>query len=301
LFTMTQVLFLQSVGVLRGTGAAWKGGPPGRVGEQSSISLGCTAAERTSVFAGTHHPSRGDAGVGGLSDGAPRVRAKRFIRCGHNAQEVPPPVAALARRMGCAVPGSRRGFARPNDGANLHSTGSGPRGDASSEAPLRGSSAPLVPARGRTKAKAGRGSLLFFAERGHEAARGRCPCLVVSAEVGRTPSGSKKRATGSELVESQVEPKERVNGSLTGDVTRTRKRSGAPPARRGRSSGERRSSSRERRASEGGYVGSFALRRGRVVRSIYRWKTSRVGKAHAFHEAPAEPVLAASGPTLGAR
>jgi len=151
---------LQSVGVLRGTGAAWKGDPPGRVGEQSSISLGCTAAERTSVFVGTHHPSRGDAGVGGLSDGAPRVRAKRFIRCGHNAREVPPPVAAPARRMGCAVPGSRRGFARPNDGANLHSTGSGPRGDVSSEAPLRGSSAPFVPARGRTKAKAGRGSHL---------------------------------------------------------------------------------------------------------------------------------------------
>jgi len=30
-------------------------------------------------------------------------------------------------------------------------------------------------------------------------------------------------------------------------------------------------------------------------------KVSWVGKAHAFHEAPAEPVLAASSPALGAR
>jgi len=160
---------------------------------------------------------------------------------------------------------------------------------------------PVRPRKGADEGEGRERKSSLFAERGHEAARGRCPCLVVIAEVGRTPSGSKKRATGSELVESQVEPKEHVNGSLTGDVTRTRKRSGVPPAKGGRSSGERRSSSRERRASEGGYVGSFAFRRGRVARSIYRWKTSRVGKAHAFHEAPAEPVLAASGSRLGAR
>jgi len=39
------------------------------------------------------------------------------------------------------------------------------------------------------------------------------------AEVGSTPSGSKKRATGAELVESQVGTQERVNGSLTGGVS----------------------------------------------------------------------------------
>jgi len=44
---------------------------------------------------------------------------------------------------------------------------------------LRGSSARAVPARGRTKAKAERGSSPRFAERGIEAARGRCPCIVV--------------------------------------------------------------------------------------------------------------------------
>jgi len=36
-------------------------------GERSSGSYECIAAERTSVFVGTHHPSRGDAGTGGLA------------------------------------------------------------------------------------------------------------------------------------------------------------------------------------------------------------------------------------------
>jgi len=92
-----------------------------------------------------------------------------------------------------------------------------------------------------------------------------------------------------------------VNGSLTGEIARTRKRARLSQAKGGWSSEERRSSSRERRVFEGGYAGSFVLRRERAARSDYRRKTSRIGKAHAFHEAPAEPVLAASGPTLGAR
>jgi len=36
------------------------------------------------------------------------------------------------------------------------------------------------------------------------------------AEIGSTPSGSKKRATGAGLVESHVGAQERVNGSLAG-------------------------------------------------------------------------------------
>jgi len=70
--------------------------------------------------------------------------------------------------------GSRRGFARRNGSANLHSSWSGPRkaclfgGSA-----LRGSSARAVPARGQTKAKAGKGSSPLPAARGTEAARGR--------------------------------------------------------------------------------------------------------------------------------
>jgi len=43
-----------------------------------------------------------------------------------------------------------------------------------------------------------------------------------------------------------------------------------------------------------GSVVSFVLRRERGARGICRWKAPWVGEAHAFHEAPAEPVLAAS-------
>jgi len=41
------------------------------------------------------------------------------------------------------------------------------------------------------------------------------------------------------------------------------------------------------------------LRRGRVARSSYWRKASRIGEAHAFHEASAEPVSAASEPQRG--
>jgi len=75
------------------------------------------------------------------------------------------------------------------------------RSHASSEARLRGSSARAVPERGRTKAKAlGRSSR-------PSAARGAMQLVVVPvrrriAEVGRTPSGSEKRAIGTGRVES---------------------------------------------------------------------------------------------------
>jgi len=41
------------------------------------------------------------------------------------------------------------------------------------------------------------------------------------------------------------------------------------------------------------------LRRGRDARRDYRRKAPWIGKAHAFHEAPAEPVLAAFEPPSG--
>jgi len=46
-------------------------------------------------------------------------------------------------------------------------------------------------------------------------------------------------------------------------------------------------------------VGSSAFRCGRVARSVSRRKAPRIGKAHAFHKAPAEPVSAASEPQHG--
>jgi len=65
--------------------------------------------------------------------------------------------------------GSRRDFARPNDGANLHLDPVRSRGTASSEARAARLVSPCRPraqVRGRTKAKAGRGSSPPSAERG---------------------------------------------------------------------------------------------------------------------------------------
>lgn len=53
------------------------------------------------------------------------------------------------------------------------------------------------------------------------------------AEVGSTPSGSKKRATGAELVESQVGTQERVNGSLTGGASWNAQAFGSAGGKRG--------------------------------------------------------------------
>jgi len=72
-------------------------------------------------------------------------------------------------------------------------------------------------------------------------------------------------------------------------------------AKGGRIIGARRSSSRERRVFDEGCAVSFVLRRERDARRICRWKTLWIGKAHAFHEAPAEPVLAASEQASGIR
>jgi hypothetical protein len=72
-------------------------------------------------------------------------------------------------------------------------------------------------------------------------------------------------------------------------------------AKGGRIFRARRSSSRERRVFEEGSVISFMLRHGRDARGVYRRKTPWIGKAHAFHEAPAEPVLAAFETMRGVR
>jgi len=87
------------------------------------------------------------------------------------------------------------------------------------------------------------------------------------AEVDRTPSGSEKRATGDERVESSVGTKERVNGSLTIGVARARKRKGPSMAKGGRVTEARRSSSRERRVPGEGSAVSFVLRHEPNVRA----------------------------------
>jgi len=112
--------------------------------------------------------------------------------------------------------GSRRGFARRNDGANLHSIWSGPREDTP---PRRRAIAWLVsPCRPRKGADEGEGGERFVTSLRSTRKRSSSRSVPVRrriAEVGRTPSGSKKRATCNGRVESLVAIPERVNGSLT--------------------------------------------------------------------------------------
>jgi hypothetical protein len=161
---------LQSVGVLRGTGAAWKECPLGRVRREISGPAGAQDGGTHLGLRRNASPFAGRCGSRRPGDGTRHVHVGRAVRCGHNAREVPPPVAAPARRKRCAVPGSRRGFARRNDGANLHSSGSGPR-----EARLFGGEilarlvSPRLP-QGRLQGEGTRRATSpSFAERGHSA------------------------------------------------------------------------------------------------------------------------------------
>jgi len=161
-----------------------------------------TAVERTSVSVRTHHPSRGVAGPRDLCGGAPLVRAGQTTRCGQHAREVPPLVALLARRTRCAVP--VRGGDSPVETSARTFTRVGPvhAGHASSEACVARLVSPCHPREGADEGEGAERVVTSHAERGCEAARGECPCIALFAEVGRTPSGSEKRVTGGDWVES---------------------------------------------------------------------------------------------------
>jgi len=133
-----------------------------------------------------------------------------------SAREDPPFVAVLGRRTRCAV--LVRGGASPAETTARTFTRSGP---VHTDTPFRrrrlcGSSARAVPARGRTKAKAGKVRHLSLQHEERSSSRS-VPVHRRIAEVGRTSSGSEKRATCSGRVESLVVIPERVNGSLTID------------------------------------------------------------------------------------
>jgi hypothetical protein len=100
--------------------------------------------------------------------------------------------------------GSRRGFARRNDGANLHSFWSGPRRYASSEAQTEWLVSPCRPREGADEGEGG-GKVRHLSLQHEERSSSRSvPVHRRIAEVGRTPSGSKKRATCDDWVESPV-------------------------------------------------------------------------------------------------
>jgi hypothetical protein len=113
------------------------------------------------------------------------------------------------------------------------------------------------------------------------------------AEVGRTPSDSEKRVDRYVSGRKPAPYTKRVNGSLTANGARARKRKGPLAAKGGRFFEARRSSSRERRDGEEGFAVSLVPRRERGARRDCRRKTPWTREAYAFHEAPAEPVLAA--------
>jgi len=241
-------LKLQSVSASRGTGAAWKEAHLGAHEEQSSRSHRRMTVERTSIFATTLLPSRGVAGTGGLSGALPHVRVEQGTRCGHNAREVPPLVAALARQKRCAEPvrggdSHRRKTVEPLLGSARS------RRHALSGACTCAARQPASSPRGGGTRSRRRGFVTL-----HRSTRKRCSSWWVPvrrriAEVGRTPSGSEKRAIGFGRVESPPATKRRVNGSLTTGDAQARKRRGPPVAKGGRFIEARRSSSRERRAN----------------------------------------------------
>jgi len=90
-----------------------------------------------------------------------------------------------------------------------------------------------------------------------------------------------------------------VNGSLTSGGARARKRERPPVAKGGRFTRARRSSSRERRVFGESHTARVPASARTGARGDGRWKTPWIEDAHAFHEALAEPVLAAFEPPRG--
>jgi len=191
--------------------------------------------------------------------------------------------------------GFEEGLRPPKDGANLRSIWSGPRrARLFGGARCGGSSARAVPVRGRTKAKAKRvvtpprrtrnRSELAVSARASSYCRSRQNVLGLREARHRYRSGRKPaRYHGA----SEREP----------DHRRSRRRASAGAHRRQKGGGSSKlgdphhvsAASSLKAARFRSCFGAGGMRAG-----IYRQKAPWIGKAHAFHEAPAEPILAAS-------
>jgi len=227
-----------------------------------------------------------------------RANTQRLTRCEHEMREGFRPSTRVHARQRGVRPGSRRGLARRKTARTF--TRGGPV--RASELLRKHALARLVSScHPREGADEGKGRVeVSHLSRQYEERRacGQCPCIVVlqksverlraQRSASSVPSGSKARTV--------CEARER---GLSQRQCPARKRERLLLVKGGRFLGARRSTSRERRAIEEGVVGSFAFRCGRVARGSYRGKASRIGEAHAFHEAPAEPVLAAFEPQRG--
>jgi len=171
-------------------------------GERSSRSCKGTAVERTSVLVATHRPSRDDAGSGGLCGGSSHARVGRTTRCKQNARGGPPLVALLARRKRCAEP-VREGASPAETTARTFPRIGPVRTNVCFLGGRRNAARqPAPPPRG-----GGRGKGVERVVTSSRSTRNRSSSRWVPvhrriAEVGGTPSGSEKRATGSQRVES---------------------------------------------------------------------------------------------------
>jgi len=272
----------------------------GENGERSSRSRKRTAVERTSVLVTTHRPSRGDPGSGDLCGGSSHVH--RWMSRPVQAKRARGSASRSTARTTKEVrgTGSRRGLARRNDGASLHSDRSGPHERLLLRRQTqRGSSARAVPARGQTKARRGEGrhlptlheepEQLAVGARASSYCRSRRNALGLREACHRSPTGRKPCGYT-----------ERVNGSLTiGSLRRVsagahRRQKGGVTAKLGDPHHVNAASSLK--------AAQFRLvLRERDVRRVHRRKAPWAGHAHAFHEAPAEPVLAAFEPVCGGR
>jgi len=198
--------------------------------------------------------------------------------------------------------GSRRGLARRKGSANLHSIWSGPRkarlfGGALCEARQPVSS----PRGGGRRQRRGKGRHLSLQNEESKqlavGARASSYCrsrqnVLGFREARHLWRSGRKPARHSGAREREPDHRRSLRRASAG-AHRWQKGGGSSQARR--------SSSRERRVFDEGCAVSFVLRRGRDARRVCRWKAPWVGKAHAFHEAPAEPILAASEQASGIR
>jgi hypothetical protein len=176
-----------------------------REGEERSSPV-CGRAWRWNappVFAGTHHPSRGDAGT--LDLGGSSACARRTSGCPVRAERTRGSASRSSVRTTKRCAKSVREGDSPAEKRDEPFLGSArSRGGAPSGARLRGSSARAVPRSREKAAPRRRRSEASHLRAQHEESM-RLVVVPVRrriAEVGRTPSGSEKRAIGTQWVES---------------------------------------------------------------------------------------------------
>jgi len=162
-----------------GHGCRVEGGPPGRRGEQSPGSHGAQEWWNAPRFSWNASPFAGRCG----NRRSKRWRAPRSRGASHpvRAQRARGSASRSSARTTKEVrgAGSRRGLAPPKDGRTFARISPVPQARSFGSMHLRGSSARIIPARGRYEVKAVRGSSPLLAVRGNDAARGGCPCVVV--------------------------------------------------------------------------------------------------------------------------